>query len=86
VTRTPFGQLPDGTPVEAITLTNAAGLEVRTISYGAIITSVRVPDRSGRQDDVVLGFDRIDGYLTRHPYFGAVVANAIWNRRMGVNA
>ena len=55
------------------TLTNAHGLEVRVITYGAIIVSLRVPDRAGRLDDVVLGFDDLDGYLSRRPYFGAVV-------------
>jgi len=79
-----FGQLPAGTPVPLYTLTNANGMEVRTIPYGAIIVSVRVPDRSGRFDDVVLGFDQMDGYAGMHPYFGAVVgryANRIANGR-----
>jgi aldose 1-epimerase len=55
VTRAPFGQLPDGTAVESFTLRNAHGIEVRAITYGAIIVSLRVPDRAGRFDDVVLG-------------------------------
>ena len=50
--------MPDGKPVEQFTLTNAHGLEVKAISYGGIITSLRVPDRSGRLDDIVLGFDK----------------------------
>jgi aldose 1-epimerase len=55
-------------------LTNANGVEVRTIPYGAIITSIKVPDRSGRLDDVVLGFDTPDDYVAKtHPYFGAIV-------------
>jgi aldose 1-epimerase len=59
--------------VEAFTLTNANGIELRTISYGAIITSLRLPDRAGRLDDVVLGYDSLEGYLRDSPYFGAVV-------------
>jgi aldose 1-epimerase len=55
-------------------LNNANGVEVRTIPYGAIITSIKVPDRSGRLDDVVLGFDTPDDYVAKtHPYFGAIV-------------
>jgi aldose 1-epimerase len=73
VVRAPFGQLADGSPVEIFTLTNANGVEVRTMPYGAVIVSLRVPDRAGRIDDVVLGFDTLDGYLARTTYFGAVV-------------
>jgi aldose 1-epimerase len=58
---------------QTYTLTNANGVEVRTIPYGAIITSIKVPDRNGRIDDVVLGFDTPDGYRGTHPYFGAIV-------------
>ena len=65
--------MADGTPVELLTLTNASGMEVRAISYGAIIRSIRVPDRDGRPGDVVLGHDSLDGYVHRSRYFGAVV-------------
>ena len=57
VTRAPFGKVPDGRTVEVFTLTNARGLEVQAITYGAIITSLRVPDRNGTPGDIVLGFD-----------------------------
>jgi aldose 1-epimerase len=73
VARAAFGRTGDGTAVEMFTLTNARGMEVQAISYGAIIRSIRVPDRNGALDDVVLGFDAVDGYLRTHPYFGAVV-------------
>jgi aldose 1-epimerase len=73
VRRAPFGQLPDGTAVEIFTLTNPGGMEVRTIPYGAIIVSIKVPDRAGHLDDVTLGFDALDGYAGSHPFFGAVV-------------
>lgn len=68
-----FGEVPNGPALTIYTLTNANGVEVRTIPYGAIVVSVRVPDKTGKVDDVVLGFDRIDGYAGTHPYFGAVV-------------
>ena len=73
VIRAPFGTLPDGRAVEIFTLANPSGVEVRTIPYGAIIVSIKVPDRAGTIDDVVLGFDALDGYLKQSPYFGAVV-------------
>jgi aldose 1-epimerase len=79
-----FGRLPDGTDVGVFTLTNARGVEVRAISYGAIIVSIRTADRGGRLDDIVLGCDDLDGYLTRSRYFGAVVGrygNRIANGR-----
>jgi aldose 1-epimerase len=75
--------MSDGTTIEAFTLRNAAGLEVRAITYGGIITSIRVPDRDGRFDDVALGYDDLDGYLKNNsPYFGAIIgryANRIGN-------
>ena len=73
VTETAFGSLPDGTPVRLFTLTNASGMEVQAITYGIIVTSIRVPDRHGRLDDVVIGHDNLEGYLTKSRYFGAVV-------------
>jgi aldose 1-epimerase len=73
VTIAPFGQTPDRKRVELYTLTNSRGMQVRAISYGAIIQAIRVPDRSGRVADVALGFDSLQGYLTDSPYFGAIV-------------
>src|SRR6187402_1175568 len=71
--RAPFGTMPDGTPIDVFTLKNSNGMEVRTMPYGAIIVSIRVPDRAGRLDDVVIGHDRLEGYLTASRFFGAVV-------------
>jgi aldose 1-epimerase len=73
VKREPFGKMPDGKPVERFTLTNPGGMELRAISYGGIITSLRVPDRNGKLADVVLGFDNLEGYLADHPFFGAII-------------
>src|SRR5690349_11508032 len=73
VTVAPFGRTPDGQAVEVYTLTNARGMQVRAITYGAIIQAIRVPDRSGQVADVTLGYDSLQGYLTDSPYFGAVV-------------
>ncbi|MDX1428860.1 MAG: aldose epimerase family protein [Rhodothermales bacterium] len=73
VEKRPFGEMPDGEVVDLYVLTNANGVEVRAITYGGIITSLRVPDGEGMFDDIVLGYDSLDGYVDAHPYFGAIV-------------
>lgn len=70
---TPFGQLPNGEIVEAFDLSLPDGSGCRIITLGAIITTLRVPDKRGDLADVVLGFDHLEGYLGPHPYFGAIV-------------
>jgi len=82
--RSGFGELPDGRSVDAVTLTNASGMRVRLIAFGAAIESVWVPDRAGTFTDVVLGHASLDGYLDKREYFGATVgrvANRIANGR-----
>jgi aldose 1-epimerase len=77
-----FGKTGDGRPVDLYTLTNSQGMEVRAMTYGGIIVSLRVPDKTGKFDDVVLGHDSLDGYLVNPPYFGVIVgryANRIGN-------
>jgi aldose 1-epimerase len=73
VARAPFGEAPSGETVELFTLTNPHGIEVRAISYGGIILSLRTPDRDGTFGDIVLGYDSLAGYLAASPYFGAIV-------------
>src|SRR6266542_3178869 len=73
VIRAAFGKTTNGTPVDIYTLTNANGIELRAMTYGGIITSLKVPDRSGHVGDIVLGFDTIDSYLKDPPYFGALI-------------
>jgi aldose 1-epimerase len=72
-TRAPFGALGDGTKVEAVTLTNSAGVSARIMSLGATLQSLIMPDKSGRKDDVVLGYDTAQEYLSHPDYFGASV-------------
>lgn len=72
-TRAPFGTLPDGTVVEAVTLADGQGISARIISYGATLQSLKLPDRSGRPDDVVLGYPDLEGYLSMPQYFGSTV-------------
>jgi len=72
VKREAFGTVA-GRAIEQFTLSNKNGVEVRAITYGGIITSIKTPDRAGAIGDIVLGFDSIDRYLGGHPYFGAII-------------
>ena len=82
--RETFGML-DHKPVEAVVLSNAHGLRVRLIAYGAAIQSLEVPDRAGVPADVVLAYPDLAGYLRKPQYFGATVgryANRIAGARI----
>jgi aldose 1-epimerase len=68
-----FGSLEDGTTVDMLTLKNARGATAKVITYGATLTELWIPDRNGKLGDVVLGFDKLPGYVENHPYFGATV-------------
>jgi aldose 1-epimerase len=68
-----FGQTRDGKAVALYHLANRNGMRAHIATYGGIVTSLSVPDRNGHFDDVVLGFDSIDGYLKDSPYFGALI-------------
>lgn len=68
-----FGQLDDGSEVTQFTLKNRDGIEVKIINFGGIITSLKVPDRDGNIENIVLGFDNLKDYMDEHPYFGALI-------------
>lgn len=77
-----FGNLKDGTAVEIFILKNDKGAIAKVITYGATLTELWLPDRNRKVGDVVLGFDKIEGYEGQHPWFGATVgrvANRIAN-------
>jgi aldose 1-epimerase len=69
----PFGKTPSGEAVDLYTLTNGKGVEATISTYGGVIVSLKVPDRSGVSGDIVLGFDNFEGYLMPSPYFGAII-------------
>jgi len=73
ITITRFGTLPDGRAAHLHTLANSRGATVSITNFGGIITSIIVPDREGRLDDITLGFDKLENYLAPHPYFGAII-------------
>jgi len=65
--------MPDGKPVIQCTLTNKSGMEVQVMTYGATLTSVRVPDRKGTLQNVTLYLESFEDYLRGHPLFGSIV-------------
>jgi len=68
-----LGRLPDGRAVDRFVLRNAHGITADLMSYGATLMALRTPDRSGRCENIVLGFDALEPYLAGTPYFGATV-------------
>ena len=72
---TTSAQVRDFDSIKLYTLENESGMTVRVTNYGAIITSIIVPDRNGKRADVALGYDRVEDYINAvdKPYFGAVV-------------
>lgn len=88
VTKQAFGKTELGTPVDIYTL-KSNSIEVRIMTYGGIVVSLKTPDKSGKVADVVLGFDNVDGYLPGNKaYFGALIgryANRIAKGRFTVD-
>ena len=73
VTKESFGKTAAGENVDIYTLRNTKGVEAKITNLGGIVVSLKVPDRNGKFDDVVLGFNDLDSYLKGHPYFGAII-------------
>ncbi len=85
ITQESFGKV-EGQQIDRYTLTNENGMIVKIITYGGIITELYAPDRNGVYEDVVLGFDSIDGYLSPeyssvNPFFGAIIGR--YGNRIG---
>ena len=68
-----FGTTPDGEKVDRYTLQNEKGMEVKIITYGGRITSLKAPNKNGEYEDVVLGFDSLKNYTKDNPFFGALI-------------
>lgn len=80
--REEFGTTADGSAVEIFALKNSGGMEARIMTYGGIVVSLTVPDREGKFDDVVLGYDSLAEYERHTAHFGALIgryANRIAN-------
>lgn len=68
-----YGVLSNGEEVSLYTLVNDNGLRTSITNYGGIVVSLETPDREGNLGDVVLGYDNLDDYELRNPYFGCLV-------------
>lgn len=82
VTKQVFGAAPSGQQIYLYTLRNSKGLEAAITNYGGRLVSLKTPDRQGKFDDIVLGFDSAQEYLQNNPFFGAIAgryANRIAN-------
>ena len=73
IEKKPFGKTDDGQAVDLYVLSNKHGMEASITNYGATLVGLKVPDRTGKIDDVVLGYDTLDGYVTGKAYFGATI-------------
>lgn len=77
-----FGSMPDGRKISLYRFTTSWGGEFTITDLGGKMVSLLLPDREGQRADVIMGFDRVDSYLVRNPYFGSLVgryANRIGN-------
>jgi aldose 1-epimerase len=81
IDKQPFGTMPTGEPIDIYTLRNDKGAEARIMTYGGIVVSLKMPDKSGNYDDVVLGYDNLDSYVKNSPYFGALIGR--YGNRIG---
>jgi aldose 1-epimerase len=78
-----FGKTANGETVKEYTITNAKGVVVKLLSRGATLSEWHVPDKNGKMDDVVFGFDDVAGYESKaNGYFGAT-AGRVANRIAG---
>jgi aldose 1-epimerase len=68
-----FGRLSGKEEVHLFTINNSRGVTVKISNWGGTIVSILVPDRKGRLQDIVLGFDTLEGYLGDHPYIGTLI-------------
>lgn len=68
-----YGSTADGQTVDEYTLTNRHKVEVKLITYGGTVTSIRVPDRDGQFTNVTLGFDNLADCESKSPFFGSII-------------
>ena len=79
IEKKPFGTAPDGKEVFLFILVNENGMRAEILNYGCAVRALYVPDRTGVPTDVVLGYDRLDGYVRQDKYLGCI-AGRVCNR------
>lgn len=81
ISKADFGKTPEGQSVEIYTLHNSKGAEAKIMTYGGIVQSLTMPDKNGKLADIVLGYDNLQGYIDKTPYFGALIGR--YGNRIG---
>lgn len=81
ITKTAFGKTEDGQAVDLYTLINANGLIVKIMTYGGTVVELKIPDRDGRLDDIILGFDNFPDFEEKSPHFGCIIGR--YGNRIG---
>jgi aldose 1-epimerase len=72
ISKSSFGKLSTGEEIDLYTLANDNGFSVEILTWGGIIQTIKAPDKNGVSDDLVLGYDTLDQYEARHPFFGTI--------------
>lgn len=88
VSKRKFGMTKNGETMELYTIANGKGMRAEVMNYGAILVKLEVPDRDGKLEDVVLGFDEADQYFGNYSFFGATVgsnANRTGNAQFSID-
>mgnify|MGYP000383298673 CR=1 FL=1 len=83
-----WGTSPDGKTVDLYTMENSNGMKVVISTFGADIVKLYTPDKNGKLDDVVLGYDTLEPYFQNPCYFGATIGrygNRIGNAKMTID-
>lgn len=89
ITTRDFGKTADGKKATLYIMENDNGMKVSVCDYGACVVNIIVPDKDGKFDDVVLGFDDVTGYEKYKTYYGAFVGrngNRINNAEFTINS
>ncbi|MFV7233964.1 aldose epimerase family protein [Flavobacterium sp. ZB4R12] len=73
IEKSAYGTTPKGEKIDSYTLKNQKGMEVNIITYGGIISSLKVPNKAGVSEEVVIGFNSLEQYMKPNPYFGALI-------------
>ena len=73
ITKSFYGKTKDNKKVDLYSFKNENGMQVDIINYGGIITSIKVPDKNGETEDIVLGYNKLEDYINENPYFGSII-------------
>lgn len=73
IVKSAYGVTPKGDSISSFKLKNQNGMEVDIITFGGIITDLKVPNKAGVSENVVIGFNSLEQYMKPNPFFGALI-------------